>query len=170
MKKRELFRDKKAGEKLLTIWWFFVLALVGGGIVIGVLIYYSGEIDVRKLESELLADRILDCLSEQGNLNEEFLKDDFDIFQGCSLDKEVIENSGNFYINVSLYDLDGESIKEITKGVGSFEVNCKLEGGDYPKCSGKEIFVFDSLGEKLKFKILAGTNQEIKKVSVVGGN
>jgi hypothetical protein len=166
MKKEDLFKDKKA-EKLLTIWWFFVLALVGGAIVIGVLIYYSGEIDIRKLEAELLSDRILVCLSEQGKLNEEFLKDDFDIFQECMLDREIIENSGDFYINVSLYNSEGEGIKEITKGVGSFEVNCKLEGGDYPRCYEKEVFVFDSLGEKLKFKILAGTNQEIKKVSVV---
>jgi hypothetical protein len=166
--RNNMFKDKKAGEKLLTIWWFFVLVIVGGAIVIGVLIYYSGEIDIRKLEAELLSDRILVCLSEQGELNEKFLEDDFDIFQKCMLDREIIEYSGDFYINISLYDSKGEGIKEITKGVGSFEVNCKLEGEDYPKCHEKEVFVFDSLGEKLKFKILTGTNQEIKKVSVVG--
>ena len=44
--------NKKGGEKLLSIWWFFVLMLIGGGIFIGVLIYYSVDININEIKDK----------------------------------------------------------------------------------------------------------------------
>jgi len=62
-----LFKDKTGGEKLLSIWWLFTIAMVGAGIVFGVSMFYSAEIDVRNVEAEILSNKILDCFFVAGN-------------------------------------------------------------------------------------------------------
>lgn len=177
---KSLLRNKIGGEKLLSLWWFFVLIVVGSGIVIGVLIYYNSEIDTRAVESEILAEKIISCLVNQGEINENFLNnEEFDIFQECGLDKNILD-SDIFYFNVSLYDSSGKSRRNgIYFGLKDFETQCRLEkstkslleGSEYyPKCSEKQVYVLNNPGEEieqLKLFILAGSNQRIKQIPIV---
>ncbi len=177
---KNLLKSKVGGEKLLSLWWFFVLVVVGSGIVIGVLIYYNSEIDTRAVESEILAEKIVSCLVNQGEINENFLNnEEFDIFQECGLDKNILD-SDIFYFNVSLYDFSGKSRRNgIYFGLRDFETQCKLEKSTksllksseyYPKCSEKQAYALSNSGEnteKLKLFVLAGSNQRIKKISIV---
>ena len=70
-----LIRNKKGGEKLLSIWWFIVLTLVTAGLVLAVLIFYSAEYDVRLKEADSLHDKIYDCLVDKNDfLNQSFFE------------------------------------------------------------------------------------------------
>ena len=167
-----LLNNKIGGEKLLSIWWLFIITMVGIGIVFGVSMFYSAEVDVRKVEAEILMDRILDCLFEQGVLISNLLESDFDIFQECKLNKKVIES--NFYIKISVLDESQNVIKEISEGVSSFEVECKLleegktEGKSFPECVSKErgiIYEQENEIKKARLEILTASNQVGEKIS-----
>ena len=90
--------NKKGGEKLLSVWWIFVLVVIGGAIIIGVLIYYNADINIKEFEADVLAERIVRCLVNNGYLSQDFLEKEFNIFEECSLKKEIFENPSNFYL------------------------------------------------------------------------
>ena len=161
-----LLRNKKAGEKLLSIWWLFIIAMVGTGIVFGVSMFYSAEIDVRKMEAEILNDKISDCLFEQGVLIDNLLENDFDIFQECKLNKKVIDS--DFYFNISILNESQNVIKEICEGVENSA--CTLTNNEKKGCVSKERgIVYERKNEikKGRLKILTASNQIGEKISLV---
>ena len=119
----KIFYSKHGGEKLLSIWWLFVIIIVAGGIVWGVAVFSAGEANVKKIEADILNKKIESCLFEQGFLISGLLEDDFDIFRKCSLNREVIES--DFYFKVSI---EG---KEIT--ARNFQT-CSLEDAEKKGC------------------------------------
>ncbi len=151
-----LLKNKIGGEKLFSIWWLFIITIVGTGMVWGVSMFYSAEIDVRNVEAEILMDRISDCLFEQGMLINNLLENDFDIFQECKLNKKVIES--DFYFNVSILDESGNVIKEIEEGVLTNTCNSK----DTEGCVSKERGIIYELKNEIKkgrLEILTASNQ-----------
>lgn len=168
--------NKKASQKLLSVWWFFVLTVVGAGIVIGVLIYYSADADLRKVEADILSERIANCLVEQGYLREDF-SSNFNIFEKCGLKKEVFDSGTSFYLKISVYDETGNLFKNINliiEGDTSFEKDCQIEekisARYFPRCvEKKELFLYNENGvtKKGRIEILAGSNQAGKKIALV---
>ncbi|MBI2046648.1 hypothetical protein HYT26_00585 [Candidatus Pacearchaeota archaeon] len=180
----KIFRDKNAGEKTLSIWWFFILALIGVTIVASVVMYYSADVDVKEIEAGILAGKVAGCIIQNGYLDNEFIKtgSNFDIYKNCNIDESVIKNNNNFYIGISVYDFssckDNECASEIKKlsfsaGAGTIPEDCKTKeaeekkGGKaehFPRCSEKSFIVFNrhdnAIPEKLVLKILAGSNQK----------
>ena len=116
-------KNKKA-EKLFSIWWFFVLAFIAGGIVIGTLAYSSAEINVNEIESNILHDKLFECIVEDGYLID---LNNFDIFKECNLDKNIFGKGSDFYFNVSVYGKDN-LIYSFTEGDFSFEKDCQISG------------------------------------------
>ena len=163
-------RNKK-GEKLFSLWWFFILGIVGVGIVGGVLIFYSAEIDVREAESLILYDRIANCLMNSGHLIENLFDENFEIFSECGLNKEIIE-SGNFYFEISLFDFEGNLVKEeLFFGARTFKENCRISreivAKKFPKCTDKKenIFYFQNGVKKSgSLSILTASNQIGRKI------
>ena len=92
---REIFRNKKAGEKIFSIWWFAILVVIGTGIVAGVLMYYSESVDVREWESGIIYMKLSDCFIDSGFLVDNFK--DVNIFSDCGLEQKVFETPSNFY-------------------------------------------------------------------------
>jgi hypothetical protein len=167
-----LIRDKR-GEKLLSIWWFFILAFVGGGIIIGIAIFYSADTSVKKIEAEVLLGKILDCVVEEGFLDSELAnektREGFDIYAECKLNKEVID--GDFYFKISLDD-----ILILSGGNPSFEENCEIDKEvvtkGFPGCTEifpRDIFYYDVDGllSSGKLKALTASNQKGKKIVIV---
>lgn len=153
----KILGNKKAAERYMSPWLFLVWALIFVAIVAGVLIFYSAEGDVREIESEILAVRIVDCVVDSSYLNENFLSEDFDIFKECFLNKEILDDSREFYFNVSV---TGEKIsKEITAGEKDFEIQCELEGRYFAKCSRRKVYILNKENEKLNVEVLAGSIQ-----------
>ncbi|MDO8517631.1 MAG: hypothetical protein Q7S33_05915 [Nanoarchaeota archaeon] len=161
-----LVSNKKA--EILSIWWMLVLTIIGLGIVLGVLIYSGSGIDIRKIESQTLSDKILFCLSDNGNLNVKVLQDNFDIYSECGLNKDIFDSSGKYYFNIKIYDSTKKLVKEISAGNPSFNKDCAIEqeitADKYPKCS--EISEQPNYNnEAVSLIILAGVNQKEKKES-----
>lgn len=171
--------NKKGAEKILSVWWIFVLGIIAGFIIIGVLIYYRADINIKEFEADILAERIVRCLVDNGYLNQDFLEKEFDIFEECNLKKEVFGKGNNFYFNVSVHDKDGnllrKSAEDIIEGAVSFEKDCQIsespiKARHYPRCSEKnEMVLYYDNGEvkEAKLKVLAGSDQEIKKVNII---
>jgi len=156
--------NKKGGEKLLSMWWFFVLIVIGGGIFIGVLIYYSVDINVNSVEADVLAERVLDCISDNSNLNADIFNPDFDIFQKCNLNPNLFGKPSNYFINLSIYE-GNLSVFNITRGDHSFQADCliqeKVTANSFPKCSRKIDYLFYN-NQSLRVVILAASNQQGK--------
>lgn len=155
-KETRLLRNKKAGEKYLSIWWFLVLILIGAGIVLSVALFYSAEINVREVEANFLAGRILDCLVEYGKLDSMVLDSSFNadyVFNKCKLSKDAFGSGENFGFKIILYDAGNELISSFLAGV-NFEGECKIEERMrkaiyYPRCDIKEFPVSVSYDDKL---------------------
>ena len=142
---KRIFKGKKAGEKILSIWWFFILALIGVTTVASVVMYYSADVDVKEIEAGILAGKVADCIIQQGYLNNEFIKagSSFDIFKNCNIDETVIKSNNNFYIGISAYDSNscnenGECTKKIEKlefsaGADTIPEDCKLKEAEEKK-------------------------------------
>ena len=182
---KRIFKDKKAGEKILSIWWFFVLAFIGLGVVGAVVVFASAEFDIKEIEAGMLADRVADCIVERGILNKNFINQgsSFELFKNCNINEDIIKNSQNYYLEISAYDfsscnVNGECTKKIEKlnfsaGMNTFPKDCKIkekvmEAQAFPRCSEKTIFVLNKYDESipgiLVLKILAGSNQKGKQV------
>jgi len=152
--------NKFGRQKILSAWWFFVLAVIGGGIVTGVWIYYSTGINSNNLEADILSSKLLNCVKE--NMNELTLNRNFEIFNECNLNRGVFEKPSNFYFRVFVFKED-ELVSEIKKGDFSFEKDCFIEENvvaiRFPKCSvKKQSFVFNN--ENYEIFVLAGVNQQ----------
>lgn len=109
-----LIRDKKAsGDQLISLWLFLILGMVVGGITIAMMIFYSSPFDTRLIESEFLFNELSSCISDNGNLKEEVLKKDFNVYSECNINKEVFKRGNNddeinYYLEMSIYDPNKE--------------------------------------------------------------
>lgn len=140
--------NKGGGEHLLSIWWLLVLALVGLGIVFGVLLFAGRDIYVKDIEAELLADKIVRCLAPQGKMNFLILGDEFNLVNKCGLSNKIFKESNEFYVNVKIKN---ESFsKEIGVGNTAFKADCEIvlnaelrkKPEQYPACFERKEFAY----------------------------
>jgi hypothetical protein len=112
-------KNKKGAEKIISVYWFVILFMVAGTIAYSVSIFYGNPYDVREIESNIMINKIADCLSENGKLKEGVLSEDFkeNFLEKCNL------NFGNdkdeYYIEIEFYDFENpeEALKfNINKG------------------------------------------------------
>jgi hypothetical protein len=160
--------NKTGGEKLLSMWWIFVLVIIGAGIVLGVLIYHSKEINVNEVEAEVLGEKIIDCITDNGYLNLNVLKSDFDFFQECKLEKSIlgVNNAGEFYLGIFIYNAGAEVVKNISFGDLSIKKDCdismNINAKYFAKCSLKESYAISN-NKNLKIIVVTGVNQKGNK-------
>jgi hypothetical protein len=165
MIKQNIIRSKKA-DKLLSIWWFLILIIIGSAVIIAVLIFASNRVDVRAVEADVLAGRIISCIAEQGYINQDFLDKKLDIFEKCNLNKKVLNESGNYFIKISIFDASAKLINEVSYGNSAFEKDCPITSivaaKNYPRCATKVFSVLDSNNNNLKLNIITGSNSEYR--------
>lgn len=156
--------NKKAETKLLSIWWFFVLVIIGAGVVMGTSMFKSDKLDVREAESAILVNRLIDCSINQGKLVEEVFQES-KFFNICGLDSTILDKSTYYYIKISAVDINtNRTINEISLGNQAFEQECKVaavaDAKKYPRCFETTTFTVNSKGELLKLNFIAGSNYE----------
>jgi len=172
-----LFKNKKGGEKVLSIWWFFVLVFIFAGIIGGVLLYYSTDVDIRDLEADVLSEKILSCFNYNFEISGEA---NFNIYEKCGLNKELFSSESIFYFSIDIKDEAGNSILKqgkISGGKVSFEGDCKavssneqIRARNYPKCvpkTEKIWFIQNGIVKQGEIEILAASNQAGKKLAVI---
>ena len=152
------------GEKILSIWWFAVLAVVAASVMLVSWMFYSSDINMRGIETDALSMRVSGCLIRLGEMNADIFNETFDIYGTCKIKKEIIEN-GNYFLAVRIYSGD-KILKQMDWGIRAFEEDCKVKqkiinskGSAYyfPECSTREFFV-SRAGEKLRVEIIGGSN------------
>ncbi|MBM3246936.1 hypothetical protein FJZ17_00120 [Candidatus Pacearchaeota archaeon] len=157
--------SKKIGRKgnLLSVWWFLVLAVIGAGMIAGTSIFYASDIDIRVLQSEIITNKVVDCLINNGQVNPSVFSEDFNFFDTCDLNRNLIENSGFFYIKLSI---SGVNSKNLVFGNRAFEEDClfasQLNAKAYPLCTQKKISS-SYLGEKVNIEMTTGSNYKFVK-------
>ena len=162
---KKLLKCKCADSKLLSIWWFAVLVVIGVGIVIGALIFFSDTLDVRVQEADILANDISKCLINGGYLDSNF-NQDFDIFEECKLNESILK-SGDYYLRIRVLKLNQEEIIKKEIGNTAFVDDCQILSSrvlakKYPRCIERDILVLGKTGENLVLTIFAGSNYEFR--------
>lgn len=162
--------EKKGVEKLISIWWFFVLFIVGTGIVLGVMIYYSAETSVKKVEAEILNQRIFDCITNENYLNPKVFENNFEVFDGCGFNSEVFGKGSFFYFKILIYNETG-LVAEKNYGDFAIDKNCKIaekmSAKRFPECFARNKIVFDEKNKEIKLVVLTASNQEGERVSTI---
>jgi len=118
----------------MSVYWFVILFLVAGGIYSMVNSFYGHPYDVREVESNLLSQKIADCVSYGGIINTEiFDGDEFnenftEIFlEECALNFQVESLDEEYYVKIEFFDLSKKSLFAFDYGNLNFISNCILQ-------------------------------------------
>lgn len=150
--------NKIGAEKVLSIYWFAILVIVAGGIIAMVSIFYGKPYDVREIEANTLINKVSDCLSEHGRINNNLLietgtfNQEFSLLEECNLNFNVEsglnDEQGNYYVGLKIYNLDSEKVFEIDEGSQNFISDCSANPEKkyqrLVKCVEREFYVSDN--------------------------
>ncbi len=174
-----IFKNKTGAEKIMSVYWFVILVLVAGTIVYMVSVFYGNPYDVREIESNILANNIVSCLSENGILNSQINQDNF--LKKCHLN--LGNDKDEYYVEVKFYSfgnlkqpLDFKIIKgniNLKKplSLGIVEGNINLKSFFETSASSNSIFeseksfyVLNEKKEELIVKIISIIRKTEKNV------
>ncbi len=147
--------NKRGGDKVISMYWFLILVIVAGGVVLMTNSFYGSPYDVRGAEAEILATKVADCIYFGGKINgalfsggvfkEEF-RDNF--MERCSLDfsPENELKPMEYYLSVDFLDRGnkGSSRFFIEEGNINFRKDCEIKSKkseDMNKCVHREFWV-----------------------------
>ncbi|HLC87269.1 MAG TPA: hypothetical protein VJH65_03290 [Candidatus Nanoarchaeia archaeon] len=173
IKNTENIADKKGAEKIISIYWFFILFIVAGGVIYMVILFYGEPYDVREIEANLLVNSIADCISEAGFLREQVLNKEFrdNFLEVCRINFNVEDfqewkNEEQYYLHASFYNFDTESfIFDISEGNINLEEFCKEQykgQKNNPVCISRSFYSLDKQGGKYKINIIGAVRKTEK--------
>ena len=166
-------KDKKGGDKVISVYWFVILIIIAGGIFAMVSSFYNHPYDVREVEAGIMINKISDCLSTAGELNFELnqqLKDNF--LDNCNLNLNVEDKweKPQYYFEINFYKEDDltNSNFTITLGDKALTASCNIqEEKEYKrevKCVEDDFFSLSETGELYLIKILSIVKKTEKNV------
>ena len=170
---------KRGANKLITVYWFFIITLVAGGIVLMANAYYGRPYDVRGMEATILADHVSNCIYPGGKANPSLIasdgvfksefKDNF--MKRCSLNfdtnREFVHEQ--YYVSAQFYSSpDSEnSIFNLTAGNQNFIPDCEIKNGgsNLATCKNESMWMYAPGQNTYYVKILSivgNTNKNAK--------
>jgi hypothetical protein len=188
MKKKFKFiiREKKGADKYLSFYWFFILMLIALGVFIMSYNYYGAPYDIREVESELLANKLANCISNQGKINPDFLIEKnlnpalSDIFlEECKINFNVedgySENSlPPYFFEIEFYRISNLSnpFLIISEGNLNFKGDCLINEDDnkkfrvLAKCTERRFYVVDDFSNQYLIKVLSSVKKNEKNIKI----
>jgi len=177
-------KNQRGTDKILSMYWFVILVLVAGGVFAMVYNFYSAPYDVRETESNILAEKIADCISTQGIIDSKFLSGSIfnteiskTFMDNCSFNFAVEEGYGDSKVTQYFYEVDFYTPKDTESSAFSFnggnlnwKGDCfikKESGKDYTnlaKCTEKRFYALSGNGEQYLIKILSVIGKSEKNV------
>lgn len=157
----KILMDKRADEKIISLWWIFIFAMILVAIVASVIIYYSTVVDVRQIESDTLNDRIAGCIMTDGSISE-LMETNFDISSKCSI------IGTDYYAKVEVYNASscegGCRNPEKSASFGNnYETYCDLQKQStqdkLPKCTENYVYAYYNSSFKV-IRIVTASNQK----------
>jgi hypothetical protein len=158
--------DKKGTDKILSVYWFAILFIVAGAIIYMTTLYYGEPYDVRELEASILTNQIADCLSQGGQLIDNWKELNNDTFlEKCHLTFNVEDTKGwkndQYYVNIDFYNFNINSgisqlsSKSIAVGNINLKQFCNQEEKNLPVCVERNFYTLDNETNQYVIKILS---------------
>lgn len=134
------------------------------GIVSGVLIFYSAEIDLRNTEADILSIQLSRCVFDNGFVKDGFLNGKLDFVKDCWLGTDSFEKD-SFFGKITLTDSNRQIVRSVSFGPSTYEKDClvgsKVVAPTYPRCSVKTFSVSYLASDGLKsgfLEVVGGSN------------
>lgn len=153
--------NKKGDERVTFIFMILVWVAIAFTIFAGVYFFYGADVDVRTSQAERLLNRALFCISDNGFINENFLKDDFYFFSECNVHPYYFKQEPLFFVSISIFEKESnEEIKSIYLGASRLIEECDLPDrkGQFVSCTSKEEFNLKGSEKEFIVFIRAGSN------------
>jgi len=130
-----LIKNKRGADKFLSIFWFLILFLVAGAIVYMAFLFYGSPFNIRNTEGQILGDKIADCITSKGYLNDAVFSPEFknNFLDACHINLNTEDfsdwkNNAQYYVGVEVYKFD-ETIPRLTGdellGLSAGDINLK---------------------------------------------
>jgi len=176
--------NKRGTDKILSIYWFFILALIAGGIIAMVYVFYGTPYDVREIESEILSEKVADCISSKGTIDSEFFADSTfntkiseTFIKKCNFNFNVEEGYGDinevqYFYEVEFYileDLENPAFS-FYNGNNNWKTDCSIKKENdkeyvkLAKCTEKRFYALSEEGNQYLIKILSVIGKSEKNV------
>lgn len=165
-------RNKKGADKLITIYWFFILVIIAGGVVLMANAFYSTPYDVREVEARILGERVADCIYSGGefspllNSNGVFRKEFKDNFMDrCNLN---FQSSGEFeeveyYVYVGFSADAGKDKPTFFLEAGNLnwvsDCNVEVQNDKLARCYENYFWAQDPSGKLYYVKVLSAVRK-----------
>lgn len=163
--------DKRGAKKLMIFYWFLLFGIVAGGVVYQVAVFYGAPYNFRKIESEILLKKTIDCLLEKNYLREEVFDatkfNNKNLLEQCKFTFQVEDEYDNseraqYYIKIDIFNFDPlksppreewEKSRIINLEIGNSNLNTVMTKEN--EISSKEFYSLRESGESYIIKILA---------------
>ncbi len=144
------------GDQALVIAFFFLILIVGAGIVGGVYIFFGQEQDSRQVEADAIHYKIKNCI-ENNNINWDNSQEELEkeLFKTCSINEKVFKE--NFLMRITLND----ELKYSWKG-DSVKCASSEKNENFPKCASSSI-TKEFNNKIIELEILVGSSQYTTK-------
>lgn len=164
--------NKRGADKLITVYWFMILVIIAGGVVLMANAFYSTPYDVRDVEAKILAEKVSNCvypggqfsplLNSNGVFREEF-KDNFmdrcDLNFQSTTEFEEIE----YYVEIGMYtDIAREKPAfSLEAGNPNWVSDCSVDvqNDKLAKCYENSFWAKDPLGKIYYVKVLSAVRK-----------
>lgn len=119
--------SKKGAEKFLSVYWFLIVFLVAGAVIYMAALFYGSPYDIREIESEILGDRVADCLTNNGYFDGSVLSSEFkeNLLDKCRLildteDFSDWKTNGQYYLEVNINEFEQAAPENLGASVFEF--------------------------------------------------
>ena len=158
-------KNRKAAEKILSIYWFAILIIIAGTIVEMVSLFYGAPYDVRSAEANIMINQVSDCLSGNGELNQKLfdvdknLNDNFNLKEECSFvfETEFKKDREEYFLETNFYNLNNDRIFSVSDGNSNLYADCKINPEEkykkLSKCVEREFYSLNPFSDDEIFKI-----------------
>lgn len=159
------FSNKK-GDKIISIYWFVVLTIIAGGIILMANAFYGTPYDVRPAEAKILSGKVADCIYFGGVMNKDLIastgafKSEFNdnFLNRCSLNFDFKEEfSGvEYYVGVNFFVREDSKEPEFSIDAGNknWIADCEVETGKkLVECYDNEFWSNSPAGKSYLVKI-----------------
>ena len=155
--------NKTGAEKIISVYWFAIIFIVAAAIVYMTASFYGKPYDVRQIEADLLTNKVAECISEAGYLNEKILNQQFaeNFPENCNINLNVEDAYGwreqeQYYLELNLVGFSSdEKILEVKKGNPNLKSFCNLKGENLPYCLERNLYVIDKNNIQYRANILS---------------
>lgn len=169
--------NKKGGEKILSIWWFACLVLVGVAVTTVLMAHFGATVDTRRDDAMMLQEKILDCITDKGYIRTEILSmGNTELMKFCKLNEQQFQDTSPFLFNLTVYDHEEKVNLSMIAGQISYQEDCLAMAGkrakNYPVCiqTKEHINYFEPNSlkkESWKIYLLVASNNHGFKTPIV---